>query len=25
VLALIAEGLGRHEGKANGMPEKKAA
>ena len=25
VLALIAEGLGRREGKANGMPEKKAA
>jgi antitoxin HicB len=25
VLALIAEGLGRHEGKADGMPEKKAA
>jgi len=25
VLALIAEGLGRHEGKANSMPEKKAA
>jgi predicted RNase H-like HicB family nuclease len=25
VLALIAEGLGRHEGKASGMPEKKAA
>jgi predicted RNase H-like HicB family nuclease len=25
VLALIAEGLGRHEGKVNGKPEKKAA
>lgn len=25
VLALIAEGLGRHEGKADSMPEKKAA